>query len=324
MTIWSGEIKELEKLYAGFKDHLPYIVRELEQLIKTQDANVVMLYSRRCLEVIITDLCECELNRPRKTEPLKGIIDKLLHEEKVPSHIISSMHSLNSLATFGTHPKDFDPEQVKPVLNNLAVIIRWYLQYKDFKIVSKNVTEEEKHESIVNGTAAKKTFKLKKKHLLLLTALMLVVFVAFIVYSNIIKENKKQTTTDIKDVPVTFTINSEFGDFNDSIKQRLIQDGYVYIQDNPAYKIQIISDPPGDPIAKNGNAEGFNYFYNSTNIRISINDQTPFGIGVTVSKTDPRPNYQEARDEYRKNYWESLNNNFEEIYNQIKKHAPEI
>ena len=117
MTIWSGEIKELDRLYGTFKGHLPDIVKEMEQLIKTDDANVVMLYSRRCLEVIVTDLCETELKRPRKTEPLKGIIDKLGSEEKVPSNIIASMQSLNSMATFGTHPKDFDPEQVKPVLN---------------------------------------------------------------------------------------------------------------------------------------------------------------------------------------------------------------
>ena len=43
------------------------------------------------------------------------------------------MHSLNSMSTFGAHPKDFDPEQVKPVLNNLATIIRWYLKYKNVR-----------------------------------------------------------------------------------------------------------------------------------------------------------------------------------------------
>jgi hypothetical protein len=79
----------------------------------------------------VTDLCECELKRPRGTEPLKGIIDKLNHEKKVPSNIIASMEGLNTLSNFGTHPKDFDPEQVKPVLNNLAIIIKWYIKYKD-------------------------------------------------------------------------------------------------------------------------------------------------------------------------------------------------
>jgi uncharacterized protein (TIGR02145 family) len=53
------------------------------------------------------------------------------------------MQSLNSMATYGTHPKDFDPEQVKPVLMNLAIIIRWYLKYKDFQIVSKTEPKEE-------------------------------------------------------------------------------------------------------------------------------------------------------------------------------------
>jgi tetratricopeptide (TPR) repeat protein/TolB-like protein len=147
MINWSGEIKELDRLYESFKGNLPDIEKELEQLIRTQDANVVMLYSRRCLEVIITDLCECELKRPRKTEPLKGIIDKLNSEEKVPAHIITSMHGLNSLSTYGTHPKDFDPEQVKPVLNNLAIIIRWYLKYKDSQNSGKAAQADGKHES---------------------------------------------------------------------------------------------------------------------------------------------------------------------------------
>ena len=105
-----------------------------------------MLYSRRCLEIIVTDLCECELKRPRKTEPLKGIIDNLHREEKVPSHIITSMDSLNSLSTYGTHPKDFDPEQVKPVLSNLAIIIKWYLKYKDTQTITKPRAEEIKDE----------------------------------------------------------------------------------------------------------------------------------------------------------------------------------
>jgi hypothetical protein len=147
MAIWTAEIKELERQYESIKGQLPELEKELGHLIKSEDENVVMLYSRRCLEVIITDLCECELKRPRKTEPLKGIIDKLHKEEKIPSHIISSMHGLNELSAYGAHPKDFDPEQVKPVLNNLDIIIKWYLKYKDFQIVDKPKTEGEKHKS---------------------------------------------------------------------------------------------------------------------------------------------------------------------------------
>jgi tetratricopeptide (TPR) repeat protein len=134
MQIWSAEIKELEILYTSIKGQFPDLEKELEQLIKFDDANVILIYSRRCLEVIITDLCESELRRPRKTEPLKGIIDKLQREEKVSSHIIISMQYLNSLSTFGAHPKEFDPEQIRPVLINLTTIIKWYLKYKTEKV----------------------------------------------------------------------------------------------------------------------------------------------------------------------------------------------
>ena len=105
MAIWSAEIKQLERLNASLMGNFPELEKEMGQLVKTEDENVAMLYSRRCLEIIVTDLCECELKRPRKTEPLKGIIDKLHREEKVISHILTSMHRLNDLSTYGTHPK---------------------------------------------------------------------------------------------------------------------------------------------------------------------------------------------------------------------------
>ncbi|MBG0859790.1 MAG: tetratricopeptide repeat protein, partial [Bacteroidales bacterium] len=141
MPIWSAEIKELETLFSSLKGHIPELEKELERLIKSDDENMILLYSRRCLEVIITDLCECELKRPRKTEPLKGIIEKLHKEDKVPSHIISSMHGLNELSTYGTHPKDFDPEQIKPVLNNLTIIIKWYQKYIKSRTIGKIIEE---------------------------------------------------------------------------------------------------------------------------------------------------------------------------------------
>ena len=95
MAIWTSEIKELERLYESLKGQVPDLEKELERLIRADDENMILLYSRRCLEVIVTDLCEFELKRPRKTEPLQGIIDKLNKEEKVPSHIITSMDGLN-------------------------------------------------------------------------------------------------------------------------------------------------------------------------------------------------------------------------------------
>jgi TolB-like protein len=187
MQIWSAEIKELETFYTPIKGRFPELEKELERLIKTDDENIVLIYSRRCLEVIITDLCESELKRPRKTEPLKGIIDKLNREEKVPSHIIVSMQYLNSLSAFGAHPKEFDPEQVKPVLHNLITIIKWYLKYKDSKIDVKAEVEDVKDETKVQDESTAQAQKPNKRLALLLSgfALVCVIVVALVVFDVI-------------------------------------------------------------------------------------------------------------------------------------------
>jgi TolB-like protein/Tfp pilus assembly protein PilF len=180
MQIWSAEIKELETLYTSLKGRFPQLEKELDKLVKAHDENMVLLYSRRCLEVIISDLCECELQRPRGTEPLKGVIDKLSHEKKVPSHIIASMEGLNTLSTFGTHPKEFDPEQVKPVLNNLTTIIKWHLKYKGAQAISKPKPEEVKDETKGPGDFAEHIQKPKKRLILWLSGIALIFVIAIV------------------------------------------------------------------------------------------------------------------------------------------------
>jgi TolB-like protein len=196
MIIWSGEIVEINRLYKTLIVQYPFLAKELEQLVKTNDANVVMLYSRRCLEVIVSELCETELKRPRKTEPLKGIIDKLNSEEKVPSHIISSMLSLNSMSTYGTHPKDFDPEQVKPVLNNLAVILKWYIRYKDFKVEDSLVPVEKKSGFLPVDESDKKINRPKRKIIFVVLGCFLLLILAVFVIPRLIKSNSNRRTTD--------------------------------------------------------------------------------------------------------------------------------
>jgi TolB-like protein/Tfp pilus assembly protein PilF len=183
MAIWSTEIKEIEKLSGFLGGKFPELEKELQYLVKTDDENVALLYSRRCLEVIITDLCECELKKSRGTEPLKGIIDKLQREEKVPSHIIASMHGLNTLSTFGTHPRDFDPEQVKPVLNNLVIIVKWYLRHKDPVAFSK-LKVEEKYETAPTDIPATITRGPKKKVLILISGLLVVVIIVLTIFGK--------------------------------------------------------------------------------------------------------------------------------------------
>ena len=246
MQIWTSEIKEIGSLYTLLKGRFPVLEKELEQLTRTEDANVVMLYSRRCLEVIITDLCEAELKRPRRTEPLKGIIDKLGHEEKVPSNIIASMDGLNSLSTFGAHPKDFDPEQVKPVLSNLAVVIKWYLKYKDSQTIKDNTPQEqvsdqlkEEEKQTIKGIKAKEVkneikirniskeifHKSKLNLIVLLSAILLVA--AILAFSNIFRQDKFGSLKS-SDGRISIAVMPFQNNTNDSIWD-VWQDG---IQDN--------------------------------------------------------------------------------------------
>jgi TolB-like protein/Tfp pilus assembly protein PilF len=219
MSIWSAEIKELEKLYESFKGQLADLEKELERLVKADDENMILLYSRRCLEVIIADLCECQLKRERGTEPLKGIIDKLNKEKKVPSHIVTSMHGLNDLSTYGTHPKDFDPEQVKPVLNNLATIIKWYLKYKETGIDIKTKPAVEIRQEIRSTVDVKKSIHIPKKRLTGLLAgliLLIVIVVAVLLLKNIIG-NSNQTKELDKSIAVLPFINDSPGDSNNYV-----------------------------------------------------------------------------------------------------------
>jgi hypothetical protein len=247
MAIWSSEIKELEKLYESLKGQLPVLGKELEQLIRTDDANVILLYSRRCLEVIITDLCECELKRPRKTEPLKGIIDKLHKEEKVPANIITSMHGLNDLSTYGTHPKDFDPEQVKPVLVNLDIIIKWYLKFKGFQMVVK----PEKEIQTINVKPAKERRPLltKKSPILkpqiLLTLILLGVLIFMLYRNSRIKWAEQKALLEIEKM---YNEENQVATFN------LIQKAEKYLSKNQDFqewasiitnKLTILTDPHG-------------------------------------------------------------------------------
>ena len=230
MSIWSTEIKELVKLYESLKGHFPELEKELEQLIKTEDTNVVMLYSRRCLEVIITDLCESELKRPRKTEPLKGIIDKLHKEEKVPSHIITSMHGLNELSTFGAHPKDFDPEQVKPVLNNLSTILKWYFKYKESATALKAKPAEETRQIIKSIENVKKDITISRKRLagILGGSIGIIASVFAVLYFSDIIGGRKQ----IKELEKSIAVLPFKNDSPDSENQHIIDGTMDAILDN--------------------------------------------------------------------------------------------
>ncbi|MEN8122871.1 MAG: hypothetical protein ABFS35_21205 [Bacteroidota bacterium] len=58
MQNWSSEIQELKNYYESLSGKIPDLEKELERLIKVEDEIGVPVSSRRCLEVMVTDICE--------------------------------------------------------------------------------------------------------------------------------------------------------------------------------------------------------------------------------------------------------------------------
>ncbi len=202
--IWSSEINELEGLFETFKGQIPDLDKELERLIDTCDPIVVLLYARRSLEVIVTELCEKELKRPRKTQPLKGIIEILNCEEKVPSHIITSMLNLNSLSAYGAHPKDFDVELVKPVLNNLTTIIKWNLKYKQVQC-----NDKVNPPAIVYQERINKSAFVGRSIVGYLSLILMIILVAFYTYTKLYSSSAKMEIMDKSVAILPFKVITE-------------------------------------------------------------------------------------------------------------------
>lgn len=214
MITWSFELKDLEKLYDSFKGQQPKLEKELEKLIKTDDENMVLVYARRCLEVIITDVTERELMRSRGTEPLKGIIDKLNKEEKIPQNIIVSMQNLNNLSTFGAHPKDFDPRQVKPVILDLATVVDWYLRYAKSLDTGEVITVTGQVERKPSSDTRVVSWKPKNKIILVggILLVFIAVFTALILF-DVIGGGKQASGKSIESV-VILPFDNYTGDDN--------------------------------------------------------------------------------------------------------------
>jgi tetratricopeptide (TPR) repeat protein len=126
MEAWIGEQRRLQGYVAGIQAQAPGLAAELEALVTATQGVMILVYARRILEMVITDLCETALGRDRGTEPLQSLLQRLWKEGHLPEHIYTSMENLNRLGTYGAHPKDFSPNQVREALVTLQTLLEWY------------------------------------------------------------------------------------------------------------------------------------------------------------------------------------------------------
>ncbi len=134
------------------------------------------------------------------------------------------MQYLNSISTFGAHPKDFDPEQVKPVLSNLAIIIKWYLKYKDTQTISEERVKEAKPEIEKPADLKEIIRRPNKKLVILLSGIFLIAAVSVLIILSIGSIRKNASDKSIPDKSVAIL---PFSNLSNDPEQEYFSDGMV-------------------------------------------------------------------------------------------------
>lgn len=143
---WTNELQEIVNLKTLFLIENQKIVKEIDSLVTAQNDEVAFLYTRRTLEVIITEICLDKLCRDRGNEPLLSIIDRLHKDKIVPDFVHTAMQNLNKHATYGVHPKEFDSNQVRTAILELVTILKWYFKEKNYNKVGQKIIKPEKQQ----------------------------------------------------------------------------------------------------------------------------------------------------------------------------------
>ena len=104
------------------------------------------------------------------------------------------MHGLNELSTYGAHPKDFDPKQVRTTLINLETIIEWYLKHKKVGAAIVASSAEGIKQEVKSTEDVKKRIQIPRKRLISFitgSILLIVIVVAVLFYTDFIGGDKK-------------------------------------------------------------------------------------------------------------------------------------
>ncbi len=158
-----------------------------------------------------------------------------------------------------------------------------------------------------------------------------VFLIAFALISAIVYKNKTNPDTvrttilveiktiaqNIKNEIPRISFESEFSEINNRIKDSLEKDGFLYSDTNPSLKFKLYSSPPDTPRHNPGSINGFYYYYEPVQIKLSLNGGTPFPIGIEIPKTDEKSSREAAKAEFSFNCNLVVNEQFDKIYNAV-------
>jgi hypothetical protein len=198
---WTNELKEIIDIKSFFLIENQKIIKEIDSLVTAQNDEVAFLYTRRTLEVIITEICLDKLCRERGNEPLLSIIDKLHKDKAIPDFVHTAMQNLNKHATYGVHPKEFDPNQVRTAILELVTILKWYFKEKNYEKAEQKNSKPEKqnlNEKVIQKEISKKTVSSGKKNgpiSIAAIAIIILIFILIRFYTPLFKKSISNADT---------------------------------------------------------------------------------------------------------------------------------
>lgn len=154
--------------------------------------------------------------------------------------------------------------------------------------------------------------KLKKYSISAVTLVAL----ALVVYLVWGKKTEETIPAQVPSISNTFSFNSSNTSFDKRMIEVLKTDSFVFNLNDPVFEIRIVSEPPGKPLLKNLSAEGADYYYDSTQVRIEINNKI-YTSKIVIPKTGYSDHIPEAEQAYQDTFVNTINQNFETIYDEI-------
>jgi hypothetical protein len=153
-----------------------------------------------------------------------------------------------------------------------------------------------------------------KKYAISAVTLVALSLVVYLVWGK--AETDSATEAAMAIASNTFSFQSGNKDFDEKMIQKLQTDSFDFSLNDPYYDIALVTDPPGEPQHTNGSVDGFDYYYDATQVSFTVNDKS-YQSEVVVPKTGFSPHISEAEKEYEQLLQETINDNFETIYAEI-------
>src|SRR4051794_10107683 len=118
--------RRLEEFPSGFSDLCEGITLAMQ--LSELDPEAALFRLRKVLESIVTPLFEERVGTPAGTQPLEGLIQRLIKDRHLPRRVAVHANTVRELGNVGVHDQNSQVERhdVAHSIQHLIEVIAWY------------------------------------------------------------------------------------------------------------------------------------------------------------------------------------------------------